>query len=56
MVLELTPAGRGLLTDASQTIETALRAQIGSALSPSSVRQLVALLDRLAGSTTLSER
>jgi DNA-binding MarR family transcriptional regulator len=40
-VIGLTPTGRQLLSDASQTIEAVLRARIGSALSPSCLRQLV---------------
>ena len=50
-IIGLTPTGRRLLSEASQTIEAVLRARIGPALSPASVRQLAALLDTLAAST-----
>jgi len=52
-IIGLTPEGRTLLSQASETVEAALRAEIGSALSPSSLRQLAALLEALGDGTTL---
>jgi DNA-binding MarR family transcriptional regulator len=53
-IIRLTPAGRTLLGEASQTIEAVLHARIGSALTPSSLRRLAALLEALAASTVVS--
>jgi DNA-binding MarR family transcriptional regulator len=53
-IIGLTPAGRKLLADASQTIDAVVRARIGSSLSPSSLRQLAALLEAVAASTVVS--
>jgi MarR family transcriptional regulator, organic hydroperoxide resistance regulator len=46
-IVELTPAGASILAAASDTVEGTLQAQLGSALSPASLRQFAALLDAL---------
>jgi DNA-binding MarR family transcriptional regulator len=53
-IIELTPRGMRLLAAASDTVEVALQARLGSALSPASLRQFATLLDALRASSTAS--
>jgi MarR family transcriptional regulator, organic hydroperoxide resistance regulator len=52
-VIELTPGGRTLLSKASETVDEALFAHIGSTLSPTSLRHLATLAETLRATTTL---